>query len=459
MAETIWVYSEQTLTPRAAEVISSIKNAAGYGDWQFKYYNGNFATKVLVFGSKTPSNPMVEYIHTYSIAQIMSKPNALTVVKAALDLYSGKAHAVPEGMQPQGLYDGVTPLSRFGFSYTLPIAIDIETDGNLGVTHTPEDVRVISVALYQPGKAPFVYVHPQTYGDRLPVSHAVTNMFREELPKFTKAIYHNGKFDTRVLNRVLGVELKVWFDTMLAHHSLNHAAGMHGLKELCQKYLGAPNWEEGLKSYTLRGGHYERIPQGVLIEYNGWDVYWTYQLYELLSAMLEADDDAMKCFEFELEAAKLLLRVEQNGIPISNGAVYDLINEKTVIIEAETGLLRKYTGDENFNPNSPQQVKKVLANMGIHVPKTDVETIEMIAETTHNTVVKGFCHSLIRLRKAMKIKSTYAEGWLKEARSYRVHPTFNVHGTTTGRLSSRAPNAQNMPRDKAIRKIVTVGEE
>jgi DNA polymerase I-like protein with 3'-5' exonuclease and polymerase domains len=64
----------------------------------------------------------------------------------------------------------------------------------------------------------------------------------------------------------------------------------------------------------------------------------------------------------------------------------------------------------------------------------------------------------------MKIKSTYAEGWKKQARDdgtgqYRVRPTFLVHGTSTGRLSSTGPNAQNMPREKKVRKIVALMEE
>ena len=86
-----WVYSEQELTLRAIEVIKSIKKENGYDDVKFidvnvhgKPSNG----KVLVFGSRAPEGVWegVEFVHTYSIAQIMAKANAATVLTSSLQL-------------------------------------------------------------------------------------------------------------------------------------------------------------------------------------------------------------------------------------------------------------------------------------------------------------------------------------------------------------------------------------
>ena len=466
---TVWVYSEQELTPRAFDVLQTIKQQCGYEDVKFKEYHGlNKTDKVLVFGPRGPENYLkgTEFIHTFSIAQLMSKPNAMTVVDASLKLYFGHKH-VPPILGPTVPFDTVLGPLECGFHPDLPVVIDIETSGNLGVTDTPETVEIISIAMYQPSRynyddgmsPPVVWAvaredEPGTVG--LPQN--VLDMFASQLPKFEKAIYHNGKFDTRVLNRVLGVKLCVWFDTMLAHHVLNHAAAMHGLKELCQRYLGAPDWEGDIKKYTKGGGHYERIPWKNLVEYNGWDVYWTYQLYLLLAPQIEINDDNQVAFLFEMQVADFLLDVEANGIPFNHEAALELADIQTAIMDERKRHLANITGNGEFNPGSPQQVKKAIyENTGIMVGSTNEETIEeLVKNWGGNPWVQDFGKSLIEYRKASKIKGTYALGWFKQARNGRVHPTFLVHGTSTGRLSSTKPNAQNMPREKKIRKIVSV---
>ena len=463
---TVWVYSEQELTPRAFDVLQTIKNESGFGDVRFQeWYPGySGADKVLVFGNMTaPGRYNTEFVHTYSIAQMMSKPNAMTVISTSLKLYFSEPVAPPFSRPSLPLHVGLSP-ADCGFHYDQPVVIDIETDGNLGKTHTPEDVNIISIALYQPnryayldGRAPSVVWCNGDENGTLPLAQTALDMFARELPKFTKAIYHNGKFDTRVLNRVLGVKLCVWFDTMLAHHALNHAAGMHGLKELAHRYLGAPDWEGDIKKYTKGGGHYENIPRSKIADYNGWDVYWTYKLYELLEPMIQVDENSQMAFMVEMSYADFLLEVEANGIPFDTEAAVKLSQEQEIIMVVNQAALAVLTKREGFNPNSPIQVKAWLKEQHWTVAKTDQETIEdILNRTTEDNPVHTFCELLLAYRKAAKIKSTYAEGWMKSARKGRVHPTFLVHGTTTGRLSSTSPNAQNMPRNKMIRKIVSV---
>lgn len=466
---TVWVYSEQELTPRAFDVLKTIKATSGFDDVSFQPYQANIGVKkVLCFGNQAPADVPygVELIHTYSIAQMMGKPNALTVITASLKLYFGEPHK-PRCQAPTVPMHLLLSPADVGFYYDRPVVIDIETDGNLGKTHTPEDVNVISIAMYQPSRyqytdgmsPPVVWCFGRegAVGTE-PLPQDVLDMFARELPKFSKAIYHNGKFDTRVLNRVLGVKLCVWFDTMLAHHTLNHAAAMNGLKELAHRYLGAPDWEGDIKKYTKAGGHYELIPRKLLIDYNGWDVYWTYQLYELFHPMIEADPDFEVCFNFELAEAEFLLEVEQNGIPINEEAAKTLAVEQEYIMLNRATSLAVLTGMEKFNPGSHVQVKKAVEKFkGIKLTTTDEAMItELKKNYPHDAWIQNFCTLLIEYRKASKIRGTYALGWLKETRDGRVHPTFLVHGTSTGRLSSKAPNAQNMPRDKKIRKIVSV---
>lgn len=467
-----WIYCEQELTPRAIEVIRDIKKENGYEDVRFldvsdpKNGRPGPGSRVLVFGSTAPSGVWegVEFIHTYSVAQIMAKPNAATVLTSGLQLYFNGRHVVPDFIRPIGFISSASTPSIIGYNYDAPTAIDIETSGNLGKTHTPEEVEIISVALYQEGCVPIVYHNMSDDASTSdPLHPRMLAALARELPKFTKAIYHNGKFDTRILNRVLGVKLCVWFDTMLAHHVLNHAAGDHKLKHLAQRYLGAPEWEAELSKYTKGGGHYELIPPHKLVEYNGWDVYWTFQLWKLFAPQIESDEDNQKALLFEMSVADMLLDVEMAGIPFDAESANLLLESNEQEMAVTLAEMRRMSNSPEFNPNSPKQVKDILwRSFNMIVASTNEAALQEIIDTYHDKNVARWCTLLLDYRGMSKQNSTYALGWGKHARKLecdrqkRVRPTFLVHGTSTGRLSSTSPNCQNMPRNKAVRKVVSL---
>ncbi len=453
MTHIIPVYSEQELSPRAVEVIRKIMDDNfGVGEIKFRQATA-YDSRLLVFG-KAPAwvGTKNEFIYTYSIAQIMTKANAASVLTAGVRLMIGGSDPIPF-ISPSFTHELHYGL---GLDFDEPIVIDIETSGNLGKTHTPEEVGVISVAFYQPGNCPTVLIAPEQ-GDDLWATQIVN--LKEFMGKIKYPIYHNGKFDTRVLNRVLNMKLPVWFDTMLAHHVLNHAAGDHKLKTLARRYLGAPEWETGLGQYTKGGGHYELIPQDKLVEYNGWDVYWTYKLYELFSPMIAADEDYQKAFNLEMRAAEFLLDVEVYGIPFDKEYAEEYSFELDTKMKLENHKIHKQLG-YIINLNSPQQVMKVLQELGIKVPNTDAnKTLKPYMEDHElSENQREFLTAYLEYKRLGKIRGTYAVGWGNHERGGRVHPTFLVHGTTTGRLSSTGPNAQNVPRDKAVRKLVKTND-
>lgn len=466
MIETVYVYTEGDLTPKAIDVIKDIIAERVGTHVRIRGYNKTlpFRGRFLVLGKVTVPDaiaPNHHPVYTYSVAQIMTKANAATVLAAGVRQVLGARTEVP--------FDPVLDTVRIARAFmqlreldpAQPVAIDIETSGNLGKTHTPEEVQILTVAFYQPGHAPVVLYGT---GDLLSdnalsrvLDWAQINALAEIMPTFQKAVYHNGKFDTRVLNRVLGVELKVWFDTMLAHHVLNQAAGQHGLKALCMLYFGADDWDSSVKKYAVGGGHYENVPRRNLITYNALDVFWTYELFKLLEPQIEADEEAQKALFLEQRAAEFLLRVERRGIPIRMDYIEQLADE--LIGEKRDQILELWevTGNDNFNPNSPKQVAAFLSSQGVLVESTNKETLEtLLSDGGLTPRVRLFLERLLLFRKAAKMLGTYAEGWKAHARDGRVHPTFLVHGTSTGRLSSTAPNAQNVPRDKRIRGMVGV---
>jgi hypothetical protein len=447
------VYSDQDLTPRSLEVLRAIVDDA-YPEHHIRFNLWNGSRKVpqlLVFG-KAPETTISDMglVFTYSVAQIMSKANAASVLKASLRQFIEEAEPVPFAAPKDGRFFILDMLD-----FDAPTVIDIETSGNLGKTHTPEDIGIISVGIYQPGYPPQVFAGYWEDGHTQDADELLIDGLKEYLPKFTKAIYHNGKFDTRVLNRVLGAKLHVWFDTMLAHHVLNIAAGDHKLKTLARRYLGAPEWEADLSKYTKGGGHYELIPRDKLIEYNGWDVYWTYKLWEFLAPQIEADENAQRALMVEMAAAEFLLDVENYGIPFDNDYAERYGKELQEGMDRELATMRLGLGDDTYNPNSPQQVKRVMEHFGLPVPNTLAETLqEVLDDLDPIDVAAKYLRSQLEYKKLSKIYGTYVKGWSSKVRDGRVHPSYLIHGTSTGRLSSTSPNSQNIPREKPIRKLV-----
>lgn len=465
----IYVYTEQDTTPRFFELVRAIRDELGITNRVLPYSLNRplpHDTQVVVFGNVTdPAYTHTNNIYTYSPAQVLTKANAVTVVGAAFKLASGVTPNVPHAPKNgvEVIYQD-NPRSVWEQAYDEILAesevvIDIETSGNIKAgTVDDDDVELLSIAFYLPNAGKSIVFQGDYYTGG---GYRCIGWFAKFLVFYTgKSIYHNGKFDTRVLNRLgqdFNVQAPVDEDTMLMHHVLYQAAGMHGLKQLCKAYFNAPDWEAEGKKYTKGGGHFENIPFDKLALYNGLDVYWTYVLYQHLRPMIDADENAIRAYDLELQASEFLLRVEQRGIPFDTGAAESLQTECEDDMGYELYAMRTLTENEKFNPNSPKQVKEALAEFGYEVTGTSVQVLEELkAELNEHDPAYMFIDSLLIYRKNAKIVSTYVKGWMGKERNGLVHPTFLVHGTSTGRLSSTSPNAQNMPRNKKVRAIVGI---
>lgn len=420
-------------------------------------------SKVLVLGNEGPPGLWegFDFQFTYSAKQFESKANAATVFNAAMDNYFGTVQGLPDTIEYRG-YHSTHHLQQFvvqNFDLSQPIAVDVETGGVLGETVTSRTAPMICIAFAQGKYAVALETNPDN-NDPFTMDIKL-EWLRSLLPKIEKPIFHNGKFDIQVIESNTGVRMPNWFDTMLAHHVLNHAAREHGLKPVCKRYFNAPDWEADIKQWIKgQSKDYSVIPYNVLSRYNCYDVLWTYRLWQKLSVEIESDEQAQMAFYLEMQMAEFLSDVEAVGIPFSGREADSL--DAVYSNQAHLASLRlgHITGDGLFNPGSPKQVKEWLeGKLGYPIASTAEESIEIIKAEALNPDVIQFCVYLIEWRKAKKMQGTYLKPWA-EASSIegdsRVHPTFHVHGTTTGRLSSSNPNAQNVPRDKTIRKMVTI---
>lgn len=269
----------------------------------------------------------------------------------------------------------------------------------------------------------------------------------KRLFEHSRIVAHNGKFDLKGLRPTLG-KIPLWFDTMLASYLTDERRGTNGLKYLAQELLGAPEYEQEIKQYVSgKNSSYENIPEELLYKYNAYDVSCTYDLYEYYKDRLEKEG-LRKTHDFLVAASNTLTECELNGIQVDTEYLEELSRE----YQTKLGDLEKILYKWVDNPRSPLQVKKALQSLGFDVDSTAEEILRTI-EGKAKGDAKTFVENLLTYRRTAKLHGTYIKGIDERLYRGRVHPTFLLHGTTTGRLACRNPNMQNVPRESSIRRL------
>ena len=457
------LYTPQKLRPAVLDIVKAIAEDYPEIGQVVEWKRGIAPFLPVLCFHELPAETPQKYVKTMSQKQVLSKASAVTEISAALDRL----------FRPRKLRE---------FSYELwnkpelpkmgnVVVVDIETGGDIE-TWLPEEMWLLSVALYD-GKTNIV----------LPEYWLRNKRNRETLVGFLtkknrKLIAHNMKFDFRSLSAQLGVNIYGHLDAQLLHHALNPGAGEHGLKPLSAKYLGAPDWDRTSGSY-VKGNYkeypkgtyprelfekyeakfgkvkvgFEAIPRKILYEYNAWDVYWEWHLMEYLLEF--TDERVLKVALHEYRMGNFFQDIENYGMAVDVQHLGDLAELFGTEREGYMEKLAELVSPE-FNPNSPQQVKEVLASASINVKSTDVDTLEDLLDGGVHPKVREFIENLLAVRGTTKMMGTYNKGIRKRLHDGRVYPTYKVHGTNTGRMSSADPNIQNIPRDKRLRTLFTV---
>jgi DNA polymerase-1 len=207
----------------------------------------------------------------------------------------------------------------------------------------------------------------------------------------------------------------------------------------------------------------------VLYKYNAYDVTSTYSLYVLFVERLERQG-LRELHDFLVAASNELMFVELNGIAVDRTYIGELTKEAESVLEGirqriddiltEVAFTQKDARGRTkpFNPNSPVQVKLVLNKLKAYVSSTDADHLQAILDqckkmNRQNGPLYRFVDELMHHRKEAKLYGTYIKGTSKRLYRGRVYPTFLLHGTTTGRLSCRNPNLQNVPRGSRIKNL------
>lgn len=267
-----------------------------------------------------------------------------------------------------------------------------------------------------------------------------------------KYVAHNGKFDCRWLAH-FGVYVPQTFDTMLAAHMIDENRSK-GLKPLAQVILGVDAWDIG---EDVKDAYNTPIKR--LAVYNGKDTDYTLRLYHEFKRQLKEEPRIARVFaKLMMPASNALTKIEMVGLYADQHRIQVRLKEarqrKHKIMRT---LIKKHGAPGGINFNSPQQLAKWLFG-DLKLPMIE-ETAKGAPSTKEAVLLKlGRLHPapalLIEYRLWTKRINTYLEPWLEAARAdkrSRIHSTYKLFGTVTGRLSSEGPNLQQVPREPFMR--------
>lgn len=286
-------------------------------------------------------------------------------------------------------------------------------------------------------------------------------------------VYHNGKFDTNFLRSALGIEARIGADTLLLHHALDERGGgaeggHHDLKSLATRYCGAPHYSEAVDA-----AHMADVPPATRHAYQASDLCYTQRLYSILRAELAKEPPSragyptpLECHDrFLVPVANAIAAAELRGIRV-DPVRWDGLCDEYGRRSAETlHRLRQYVENDEFNPRSPAQVATVLAGLGYPsvggTSKSALHELQAL-DREAGRPEEPLLRDLLEYRSLEAIKRTYLVGIGRRLFSrmtgwhdteFRLHTHLLMHGTGTGRLASRDPNLQNIPKDSPIREM------
>jgi DNA polymerase-1 len=310
----------------------------------------------------------------------------------------------------------------------------------------------------------------------------VLKFLKGALESIDKGIAQNGKFDCRWLKH-FGVNMKHTFDTMLAIHVLNENIAK-GLKPNAMARLGVAPW--GRDTKNLLGD-----PLNEVLEYNFLDTYYTYLIYKQLRDELVEQPRLLRLFmKLMMPASRDLVDIERRGIWLD---VQRLTNRKPIaeakLAEIEASLSEYLPDPESDDwPMDSKGKKKLEINYNasifarwflfewLQLPVLERGKEKPDGSPGDPSMAESILLHLKDRHPAVQLMLDRV-GWQKNLSSFfnayevmyddnhRVHTTFKLAGTVTGRLSSgkadaekvggrtdlRGVNLQQVPRDPFIR--------
>jgi len=320
-----------------------------------------------------------------------------------------------------------------------------------------------------PGKACYVPLGHRTGGGglfddgltagQIPLAQALTALKPLLADPAVRKVGQNLKYDALVLGQ-FGVTIANIDDTMLMSYALDAGKGGHGMDELSRKWLG----HEPIAFKEVAGSGksavtFDRVAIDRATAYAAEDADVTLRLWRVLEPRLAAEGLTTVYERLERPLIDVVVAMERRGIAIDRQMLSRLSGDFAQAMARLESEITDLAG-EPFNVGSPKQLGDILfGKMGLPAPKktatgawaTGADVLEDLAAQGHDLPRK-----VLDWRQVSKLKSTYTDALpsFENPRTKRVHTSFALAATTTGRLSSSEPNVQNIPvRTEEGRKI------
>lgn len=335
------------------------------------------------------------------------------------------------------------------------IAIDTET-----TSLNAHVAELVGISLsYKPGYACYIPVGHKAQHTLLDAHNTPKQLPLETVLLHLKPLFrnpsilkigHNIKYDLLVLKQH-NVLVSPIDDTMVLSYVLDGVKTTHGLDTLVHTYFDHVTLK--FKDITTQGKiqlTFDFVDLETACLYAAEDADFTLRLHDILKPRLLQERLSTIYETFERPLINVLTQMEYEGILVNPGTLRSLglvFSEQLHKLEEEIHTL----AGRPFNIASPKQLGEILfGEMGLETGKkgksgdfsTRADILETFAAQGHVLPAR-----VLEWRGLAKLKSTYTEALISQInpRTGRVHTSYSMTSTSTGRLSSSDPNLQNIP--------------
>ncbi|MEQ8751592.1 MAG: DNA polymerase I, partial [Amphiplicatus sp.] len=271
----------------------------------------------------------------------------------------------------------------------------------------------------------------------------------------------NLKYDALLMSRY-GVSITPFDDTMLISYALDCGRNNHGMDELAKLHCN----HETIKFSDVTGTGkkqitFDQVPIDKATAYAAEDADVTFRLHDILKPRLAAEGHATLYETLERPLMPIIVEMEREGVKVDPSVLRRLSSDFAQRMAAHEAEAYELAGG-SFNLGSPKQISDILfGKLGLPGGKktsggawsTKADVLEELAADGHELP-----RAILNWRGLAKLKSTYTDSLPGEINpeTGRIHTSYSLAATTTGRLASTDPNLQNIPiRTEDGRKIRT----
>jgi DNA polymerase-1 len=269
----------------------------------------------------------------------------------------------------------------------------------------------------------------------------------------------NVKFNA-VLFAQAGITIRNYDDVQLMSYALDAGRNGHSLDTLGELWLGHSMTAHADLIGSGKGKlTFDQVAIDKATEYSAESADVIMRLWRVLKPRLVADRMGTVYETLERPLVSVLARMERRGISIDRQVLSRLSGDFAQTAARVEAEIQEIAG-EPVNVGSPKQIGDIIfGKMGLPggtktktgAWSTTAQVLDDLAEQGHD-----FPRKILEWRQVSKLKSTYTDALptYVNPQTHRVHTTYALAATTTGRLSSNEPNLQNIPvRTEDGRKI------